>query len=248
MTDVRRDDASMLVHAYLDGELDPADAIALERRITLEPALAAERARIEMLRRVLNERLPPAALPPGLRQRIQASVGVPTGSLRTSWRAMAASAALGAVIAGSSTWALLQHQPRDVISDAIVASHMRGLMAPQPADVASSDRHTVKPWFNGRIPQAPRVVDLSGAGFPLVGGRLDVIERTPVPTLVYSRRKHLISLTAVPSAGQASPSGPRSIDGYNILTWTDNGVTYWATSDLNTRELGEFAAAFRAAP
>jgi anti-sigma factor RsiW len=247
MTDVRDDDARLLVHAYLDGELDPADAIALERRMQ-EPTLAAERARIETLRRVLHEQLPATVLPPSLRQRVQTSVGMRARPSGTSWRAMAASVALGAIIAGGSTWTLLQREPRDDIADSIVASHIRGLMAPQSTDVTSSDRHTVKPWFNGRIPQAPRVVDLSGAGFPLVGGRIDVIERTPVSTLVYSRRKHLISLTAVPAQGHAALSPPRAIDGYNVLTWTDGGVTYWATSDLNVPELGEFAAAFRAAP
>jgi len=141
---------------------------------------------------------------------------------------------------------VLQPQPREGVPESIVASHMRGLMAPQSTDVTSSDRHTVKPWFNGRIPQAPRVVDLSGVGFPLVGGRLDVIERTPVPTLVYRRRQHVISLTAVPAAGRLSPSA-RASDGYNLLAWNEDGVTYWATSDLNRYELGEFAAAFQGA-
>ena len=248
MTDARLDDASLLVHAYLDGELGPADIIALERRMMEEPALAAERARMEALRRMLQERLPSAVLPATLRQRVQASIGMHATASRPSWRAMAASVVLGAIVAGGSTWALLQSQPHDGIADSIVASHMRGLMAPQSTDVNSTDRHTVKPWFNGRVQQAPRVVDLSGAGFPLVGGRLDVIERTPVPTLVYRRRQHVISLTAVQAEGGVAPAAPRTIDGYNMLTWNDNGVTYWATSDLNTRELGEFAAAFRASP
>ena len=247
MTDARREDASLLVHAYLDGELGPADTVALERRMAEEPALAVERERMEALRRVLHERLPPAALPPTLRRRVESAVGVRAAAPGSSWRAMAASFALGVIVAGSSTWALLQSQSRDAPAEAIVASHMRGLMAPQSTDVTSSDRHTVKPWFNGRIPQAPRVVDLSGAGFPLVGGRLDVVERTPVPTLVYRRRQHVISLTAVPAEGRAAPSAPRTVDGYNVLTWNDNGVTYWAISDLNRRELGEFAAAFQAA-
>jgi anti-sigma factor RsiW len=248
MTDPPGDDASLLVHAYLDDELGPADAIALERRMNEEPALAAERARMEALRRILREQLPPVAAPPSLRRRVETSIGLRATASRPTWRATVASIALGALVASGSTWALLQHQLRDNVTDSIVASHIRGLMASQSTDVTSSDRHTVKPWFNGRIPQAPRVVDLSGGGFQLVGGRLDVIERTPVPTLVYRRRQHVISLTAVPKTGRSAPSAPRTIDGYNLLAWTENGITYWAISDLNPRELGEFATAFRVAP
>jgi anti-sigma factor RsiW len=126
----------------------------------------------------------------------------------------------------------------------VVASHMRALMAPQPTDVSSSDRHAVKPWFNGRIPEAPRVVDLTADGFPMVGGRIDVIGRVPVSTLVYRHRQHLISLSAVP-AGQNAIVAPRTIAGYNILTWTENGIAYWAVSDLAASDLDKFAKAFR---
>jgi anti-sigma factor RsiW len=126
----------------------------------------------------------------------------------------------------------------------LVASHLRSLMANQPFEVASSDRHTVKPWFNGKIPESPRVVDLSSQGFELAGGRIDVIDLTPVPTLVYKRRLHVISLTALPTKLGASP--PRTIDGYNIVDWTDGNITYWAVSDLAAPELEDFARAFRA--
>src|SRR5260221_9630446 len=94
----------------------------------------------------------------------------------------------------------------DLVRDGIVDAHIRSLMASQPIDVASSDRHTVKPWFNGRIPQAPRVVDLAKEDFPLVGGRIDVVGELPVPTLVYGHRKHLISLTAIPEPRRAIPA------------------------------------------
>lgn len=249
MTDARGEDDTLLVHAYLDGELDPAATIALERRLAQDPALSAERARIEALRQLLQERLPLAAPPSDLRRRVEASLGLRTSAApMSSWRAMAASVALGAFIAGGSTWALLQHQPHTDTAEMIVASHIRGLMAPQATDVTSSDRHTVKPWFNGRIPQAPRVVDLSAANFPLLGGRIDVIDRTPVPTLVYRRRQHVISLVALPSTGRPEPRASPPLDGYNMLTWSDNGVTYWAASDLNARELAEFAAAFQSGP
>src|ERR1041385_3317305 len=127
-----------------------------------------------------------------------------------------------------------------------LGSHIRSLMAAQPYDVVSSDRHTVKPWFNGRIPNSPRVVDLAKDDFPLIGGRVDVLGRSPVSTLVYRRAKHLISLEMVPADGtSAFTGGPRSINGYNVVQWTENGVTYWAVSDVETKELETFARLFR---
>ena len=134
------------------------------------------------------------------------------------------------------------------IADAVVSGHVRALMAPQSSDVLSSDRHTVKPWFNGRIPQAPRVPDLGSQDFKLVGGRIDVVERVAVPSLLYQRRQHLISISAIPKTGVASTPTRRTIDGYNIVAWNDDDVSYWATSDLNVKELEEFATAFRGAP
>jgi anti-sigma factor RsiW len=127
----------------------------------------------------------------------------------------------------------------------VVADHLRALMAPQPTDVSSTDRHTVKPWFNGRIPESPRVVDLTGKGFPLIGGRIDVIGARPVPTLVYRHRQHLISLIAVPVANSARPGTRQAIEGYNVLSWRDGSTTYWAVSDLGIGDLETFATAFR---
>jgi anti-sigma factor RsiW len=121
---------------------------------------------------------------------------------------------------------------------------MRGLLASQPFDVASSDRHAVKPWFNGRIPQAPRVVDLAQAGFPLAGGRVDVIGREPVATLIYRHGPHLISLFEIP-ASAASGEMHRMIAGYNVARWSENGVAYWAVSDAEAAELAAFSKAFR---
>jgi anti-sigma factor RsiW len=241
------DQAALLVHAYVDGELDPANAIAIERRMASEPALAAERARVEALRRALRERLPREAEPPGLRERVRRAVGMTRERSRPTWMAMAASVALAIFASSTGTWYTMRSPAGASVPDAVIAGHLRALMAPQPADVASSDRHTVKPWFSGRIPLAPRVIDLAQDGFPLVGGRVDVVNHTPVPSLVYSRRQHLISLTAVPNA----PVGIRTsqtVQGYNMIAWTAEGVTYWAVSDLNLEELEMFARLFRAAP
>jgi anti-sigma factor RsiW len=132
--------------------------------------------------------------------------------------------------------------------EGIIDAHIRSLMASQPTDVASSDRHTVKPWFNGRIAQSPRVVDLGG-DFLLVGGRIDVVGAIPVSTLVYRHGKHLISLTAVPAAGHANSAPTRSEDaGYNVVRWTEGEVTYRAVSDASSQELDKFSELFRATP
>ena len=239
------DDPALLVHAYLDGELDPAHVLEIERRLASEPALAAERDRVEALRRVIADRLPRDAPPPGLARRIETAIGMRRAS--PSWRALAASVMLGMFVASGATWFMLR-PGAEATADQVVASHMRSLMASQPTDVVSTDRHTVKPWFNGRVAEAPRVVDLAGEGFSLVGGRIDVIGRAPVPTLVYRLRRHLISLSAMP-AGHAAviAAGPRTVAGYNTLSWTDNGVTYWAVSDVAAADLDKFAKAFRAA-
>src|SRR5579883_2884413 len=114
---------------------------------------------------------------------------------RAGWAAMAASTAAAFAAGSIAAFVALGPPGREPIPELLVASHMRALMASQTVDVASSDRHTVKPWFNGKLPQSPRVVDLAAQGFPLVGGRIDVIGLTPVPTLVYRARLHVISLT-----------------------------------------------------
>jgi anti-sigma factor RsiW len=251
-----QEDRTLLVHAYLDGELDPAHALEIERQLAADPALAAERDRVAALRSLIQEKLPREAPPANLLRRIEAAIGTPRAPARfasrlashPTWRALAASVLLALFLGSGSTWLILHPVPATSSStaDLVLASHLRALMAPQPIDVASSDRHTVKPWFNGRIPEAPRVVDLANDGFALVGGRIDVIGRAPVPTLVYRIRGHLISLTAVPAADAASlGSGRRAIAGYNTLGWTDNGVAYWAVSDVAAPDLDAFAKAFR---
>jgi len=147
------------------------------------------------------------------------------------------------------TWYALRPPPGDAVAEAVLAGHLRGLMAPQSIDVASSDRHTVKPWFNGRVPQSPRVIDLAAEGYPLVGGRIDVVGRSGVPTLVYRHREHVISLTAIAGASrdQAIATQP-TIKGYNVVGWAVDGISYWAVSDLGSGDLNRFAQLFRDAP
>jgi anti-sigma factor RsiW len=158
---------------------------------------------------------------------------------------LAAASVLVAVMASGTTWLTVRPLQTET-AEMVVADHLRALMAPQPTDVSSTDRHTVKPWFNGRVTQAPKVVDLTREGFPLIGGRVDVIGRVPVPTLVYRHNQHLISLTAIPATGVNAPAR-RAVAGFNVLEWSDNDVRYWAVSDLGTADLDSFAKAFREA-
>lgn len=248
MTRSVTEDSLLLVHAYLDGELDPANALAFESRMASDPALAAECERVEALRRAMRDRLPREPLPPGLRARIEKSVGVRRAP-EFSWRALAASIAITAVVASGSTSLLVSRNQVDTTREAVVAGHIRSLMAPEHFDVASSDKHTVKPWFNGRTAEAPRVVDLAKADFPLAGGRLDVVGQAVVPTLVYRHAKHLVSLTAVPAPGRAGAAPVAGkVGGYNTLAWTEDGVTYWAISDVAAADLAKFAELFRTTP
>jgi anti-sigma factor RsiW len=241
------EDAVLRVHAYVDGELDPANALGVEASMAMDPALAAERERIEAFQSLMREHLPPEAPPSGLHARVEASVGMRHPRMQPSWRALAASIAVTAVVASAVT-SIVVAPGTSTARDGIVDAHIRSLMASQPIDVASSDRHTVRPWFNGRIPQAPRVVNL-GSDFPLIGGRIDVVEASPVPTLVYGHGKHLISLTEVPASGRANSAPVLSErGGYNVFRWTEGGVSYWAVSDASALELDKFAELFRTTP
>jgi anti-sigma factor RsiW len=243
------DNDRLLLNAYIDGELDPAHALEFERRLADNPALTDERRRIEALRGAMRERLPRETASPALRRRV-AALARPqpfaTG-WRAGWASMAASVAVAFAAGSIATLVAIGPGPgsREPSPELLVGSHVRSLMASQTVDVASSDSHTVKPWFSGKLPQSPRVVDLTAQGFPLVGGRIDVIGLTPVPALVYRVRQHVISLTALPASRRGSATIP-PIDGYNIVEWTDGPLTYWAVSDVVASDLEKFAKAFRA--
>jgi anti-sigma factor RsiW len=244
---------NQLVHAYLDGELDPANTITVGRDIERDPRLAKELAEARALQAALRAHFPREPVPAALRQRIDAAIGrdQPEASRRKrpSWLALAASVLVAMSLSGTSTWLALRGAAGDQVLAEVVDAHLRSLIAAAPIDIVSSERHVVKPWFNGRIQQAPRVIDLGPQEFPLTGARIDVIARTPVPTLVYKRRLHVISLVALPASG-TTPWAPaeRSDSGYNTVQWTDGNTRYVATSDLNAAELSRFAKLFREAP
>ncbi|HEX8077662.1 MAG TPA: anti-sigma factor [Chthoniobacterales bacterium] len=239
------DDRHLLVHAYLDGELDVASVLTAKQEIDGDAALTGELANITALQAKLRDTFAPEAVPPTLRARIGQITKTRRGWDRPTWMGMAASVALAAMLSSASTWLVLRPNT-DAVSDEIVDTHVRALLSAKPTDVTSSDRHTVKPWFSTRLPIAPRVTDLASEGFPLLGGRIDVVSGSPVPTLVYGRRLHVISLTAMPAqAGIDMPTSHASQRGFNIISWTDGDTRFWAASDLNMGELDSFVKLVR---
>ena len=138
--------------------------------------------------------------------------------------------------------------PADVIAREVLTSHLRSLMPGHLMDVVSTDQHTVKPWFDGRVDFSPPVADFAAAGFRLIGGRLDYVDGRPVAALVYQRRKHIVNVFVWPSPdGSQSAVESTAHDGYNLLHWRRGGMNYWMASDLNAQEMSNFAGLLRAA-
>jgi anti-sigma factor RsiW len=256
MTERHSDDPTLLLHAALDDELDAAGAMDVEGRLAADPALAAEYARFAALRDAIRTRLPRERASDALRARVIAMAQAPSQikltAPRRSWLQVERYrplAALGVAL-GAGAYGLFERPSADDdVQRALVAGFIRGRLSGQTVDIATSDRHTVKPWFGGKIAEATTVVDLKPDGFPLVGGRVDVVGETPVATLIYQRREHQIALTEMPASSAAASSEPRreTRNGYSILEWTESGRVYAAVSDLPPAEVDAFSAAFRRA-
>ncbi|HXW96853.1 MAG TPA: anti-sigma factor [Gemmatimonadales bacterium] len=235
--------------AHVDGELPDAEAREMESHLAGCPDCAAACERHMALRSALREQLPPLAAPAELRASIVRAVG--TSPRQSVFRARAyrtwsaAAAVLIGVIAG--TWKLASDRTAtDALTDALLSSHIRSLMGNHLTDVASSDQHTVKPWFNGKLDFSPPVSDFEGRGYPLTGGRLEYIGGQPVAALVYARRQHVINVFLWPT-GRGPSSGPATLtrQGYHLLHWVEPDYVYWVVSDLGTTELDEFAGLLR---
>lgn len=162
--------------------------------------------------------------------------------------ALAASFVLAIVLSSGTTWYITAADRQGQLAQEVVASHVRSLQADHLTDVASSDQHTVKPWFDGKLDLAPPVVDLKARGFPLVGGRLDYVDRRPVAALVYRYKQHVINLFVwTTSAGGPAPSPPAEIHGYNLRHWRAGDFTFWAVSDVESHALDQFVNEIKAA-
>jgi anti-sigma factor RsiW len=162
-----------------------------------------------------------------------------------NWLALAAAIILAAIIASSLLPRLWQPGADQFLATQLIASHVRSLMADHLTDVASSDQHTVKPWLDVKLDFAAPVVDLSGDGFPLIGGRLDYLDNRPVAALVYGRRKHFINLFVWPAVSdEAKAAKTITREGYQLLHWVDSDFNYWAVSDVNISDLQLFKQQF----
>jgi anti-sigma factor RsiW len=221
---------ALLLNADLDGELDAGQSAALAEHLASCPACASLQADLQTLGRSLRADLPYHTAP-----RTWHTAFAPASP---RWRLPAALAA--AALAASLMLALL---PRTDDTD-IVSAHLRALQPGHLIDIASSDRHNVKPWFDGRLDYAPPVKDLAADGFPLAGGRLDVLGGHPIAALVYRRQQHVIDVFARPGDRLLKSPGAQ---GYNIVAWRQDGFAFLAISDLNADELHQFSVAWQSA-
>ncbi len=240
--------------AYLDGELAPDDVRELEAHLAHCPECVRFRDERLELRAAIAAEIPAFHAPEALRQRVQmaaASAAGPRTARRFtigSWSSLLALAA-SLVFVAVGTWRLTRaNAARETLATEVLGSHVRSLMPGHLTDVLSSDQHTVKPWFNGRLDYSPPVYDFAGRGYPLLGGRLDYVGGRSVAVLVYGRRQHLINVFLWPSTSGPSGGPPAETrQGYHLLHWTMGDYTYWVVSDLGLPELQEFAGLLRQA-
>lgn len=240
----------LLVQADHDGELGVADAAALAAHLETCAECRAVRDQLAGLSARLRAELPRYSAPAGLRARLEAQLApAPVVQFRprprqTPWRAFGLAAAGAMALAASVALWLPQGGRNMPEIDETVSSHIRALQPGHLTDVLSTDQHTVKPWFDGRIDYAPPVRDFASAGFPLVGGRLDYLMGRQVAVLVYRHDKHIIDLYVWPGATGAA-TAERAANGYNLIAWTSDGMRFRAVSDLNAEELRQFADLWR---
>jgi len=232
-----------LIHGYLDGELDLVKSLEIEKHLSHCHACTQNYEALRSLQsRVSDNSLrfePPASLEKRLRSSLRREEK--PQPFRWRWAVAAASLLAAMIIIWSIAGFASRQSPEDVLAQEVVASHVRSLMANHLTDVPSSDRHTVKPWFDGKLDFSPSVKDLSPQGFSLNGGRLDYIGNRPVAALVYQRRQHSINLFVWPATDAPAVNGKASErQGYNVIRWSNAGMTYWAVSDLNLAELQQF--------
>jgi anti-sigma factor RsiW len=256
-------ESQQLIDPYLDNELDLRSALEVEEHFSRCAACAAEERSSRELQESARALLTRYPMRPEFKARLLSSLNaketeapVPPAILArprarrfTRWAAAALPAAAAValiVVAAPRIWS---RQSESSLEDAVIVAHVRSLLANHLTDVASSDQHTVKPWFQGKLDYSVSVTDWAGEGFPLVGGRLDYVENTSVAALVYKRGQHVINLFVWPNkGGKDEPVQRFARRGYCAYRWSTEGMNYWAVSDVNDTELKTFVELARQKP
>ncbi|TAK47276.1 MAG: anti-sigma factor [Xanthobacteraceae bacterium] len=245
---MRCDEAQFLLHALLDRELDAGHSSEVEVHLADCPRCTAQLHAYRDLRQMMLSAELRFVAPPRLRHRIDNAL--PTSrapNRRTLLQGFALGAAASAIAASGMVVVIQRADWDQRILDEIISAHLRSLQVGHLTDVQTSDQHTVKPWFNGKLDAAPPVFDLATQGFTLLGGRLDYIDGRAIASIVYQRRAHVINLFIAPVAKPERTPGLVSERGFNIWRWTEQGLSFWAVSDINADELQEFGNRLEAA-
>lgn len=246
------EEATVLLHALMDNELDAEHARAIEAHLT---SCASCAARLRSYR-IMHEALSAPALrhvaPELLRRRIDSLIPVPRDRAPDR-RNLLKGFAMGSLVSAAAAASIVLfvrsgEQDQRILGD-VVSAHLRSLQADHLTDVQSSNQHTVKPWFNGRLDVAPPVIDLTAVGFTLLGGRLDYVAGRAVAAIAYRRRTHVINLFVTQDFGHEPERGSKveTLQGFNIRQWSAAGLNFWAVSDISADELQEFGAKFERA-
>jgi anti-sigma factor RsiW len=243
------EEAEILLHALVDGELDAGHAREVEAHLSTCAKCAAAARDYREIRKAMADGGLRYAAPPELRRRIEASLPQAKAPTRRALlQGFAMGSAVSAIAATGLFAIVLSNDDQSRIEAEIVSAHLRSLQAGHLTDVISTDQHTVKPWFAGKLDVSPPVIDLTAQGFTLIGGRLDYLDARPIGAVVYKRRAHVINLfVAQTSNMQHRTAKTETIQGYNIRSWSDRGLNYWAISDLGADELAEFGEKLEAA-
>jgi anti-sigma factor RsiW len=243
--DMTCDEAKILLDAFLDGELDAGHSREVEAHVASCPRCSAQLRGDRALREALSAPELRFAAPVGLRRRINAALPEKYApSRRTLLRGFAMGTALSGIAATGAAVIVFRADEEQRILDEVVTAHLRSLQMAHLIDVESSDQHTVKPWFSGKLDVAPPVVDLTAQGFKLLGGRLDYVNGRTVASIVYQRRAHVINLFVAPTASSERSAKIETVHGFNIRYWSEEGLNFWAVSDIGVDELREFGTKF----
>jgi anti-sigma factor RsiW len=241
------DRIQLLLNGYVDGELDLLNSLEIEEHLQGCATCSQRYKELSALHTITSNSALYYPATVSLEKRIHASLRKANPSRRPwldfQWRWLTPAAGLLvlfmlAVVSLSRGW--LTPHPDARLVEQVESAHVRSLVTNHLTDVISSDQHTVKPWFNGKLDFSPPVVNLAAEGYPLIGGRLDYLDGRAVAALVFQRNKHEINLFVWPTTNKSQDFQSSNFNGFNLYHWNQSGMTYWAVSDLNTAELQSF--------